>query len=185
MSKQIFYVWRTMHNRCYNQSVKSYPDYGGRGIVVDKTWHGIAGFNKFLNDMGPRPDGGMIERIDNDGPYSPDNCKWATREEQVRNKRNNHWITANGETMIIGDWARRLGCNPCAITYRLKSGMAPEEAVTKPIPERPNAKLNMEQARYIRNQYPMRSMQKIADELNVSKKTVLNILHGKIFKEEP
>ena len=185
MSKQLLYVWRTMHNRCYRTSVKSYPDYGGRGIYVDEAWHGSEGFKRFLSDIGPRADGGMIERIDNDGPYSASNCKWVSRSDQNRNKRNNHFITANGETMIIGDWARRLGCNPSAINYRIKNGMSPEEAVTKPIPERPNSKLTMEQAQYARSQYPMRTMANIAEELGVSKKTVLNIIHGKIFKDSP
>ena len=185
MTKQLLYVWRTMHNRCYRTSVKSYPDYGGRGIYVDDAWHGSVGFKQFLADMGARPEGGMIERIDNDGPYSAQNCKWALRSEQVKNKRNNRWITANGETMIIGDWAKRLGCRSAAINHRIKTGMSPEEAVTKPIPERPNSKLTMEQAQYARSQHPVKTMAAIAEELGVSKKTVLNIIHNKIFKESP
>ena len=178
-------VWRAMHNRCYREQTNCYKHYGGRGIYVHEAWHGKSGFERFLSDMGI-PDVGMtLERIDNDGPYSAENCKWVSRAEQARNKRNNHWITANGETMIIGDWARRLGCNTAAINYRLKKGMSPEEAVTKPIPERPNSKLTMEQARYIRDEYPMRSSVDLAKELGVSKKTVLNIIHNKIFKEVP
>jgi len=176
-------VWRTMHNRCYNSNVKAYPSYGGRGIFVDQRWHGSAGYKQFLQDMGPRPEGGMVERIDNDGPYSPENCRWATRDEQANNKRNNRWITANGKTQTMAQWAKELGCNPSNIIYRLKSGMTPEQAVTTPIAERPNAKLTADDARYVKENYPMLTMSQLAAKLGVSKKTVSNILHGRTFRD--
>ena len=181
--KRLLGVWRTMHNRCYSESQKCFKDYGARGIVVDQRWHGAQGFKQFLADMGDPPEGGTIERINNDGPYGPDNCRWATRSEQARNKRNNHWLTANGETKTLKDWAAQLGCNPGAILYRLKNGMSEQEAVTKPVPERPNSKLTVEQVKYVRNTYPALTLQALADELNVSKKTVMNIVHGKIFRD--
>ena len=183
-NKELLSTWRSMHNRCYNQNQASYVNYGGRGIVVDLRWHGKDGFDAFVRDMGERPIGASIERINNNGPYSPENCHWATRNDQAKNKRNNRWITANGETKHLADWARVLGCNPAAILARIQSGMPEEEAVTKPIPERPNAKLTMKDAEYVRSTYPMKTAQAIAKELNVSKKTVLNILHNKTFKQE-
>ena len=176
-------IWRAMHNRCYNANHKSYVNYGGRGIAVDAAWHGKAGYEAFLRDMGPCPEGGMIERVDNDGNYGPANCRWASRIEQSNNKRNNKFYTAHGKTQTLAMWAKELGCTSHAIRLRIKNGMSLEEAVTKPVPERPNSKLTMEQAQEIRAGYPMLSAQKLATQFGVCKKSVLNILHNKTFAE--
>lgn len=176
-------VWRSMHNRCSNANQKCYPNYGGRGIAVDPRWHGPEGYKQFVLDMGHPAEGQSLERINNDGPYSSENCKWASMLEQANNKRNNRWLTANGETKTLAQWSQVLGCKPSAILYRLNSGMSEEAAVTTPIPERPNSKLTIEQVRFIRDNYPTRTLQSLADELKVSKKTVMNVVHGKIFKD--
>jgi DNA-binding transcriptional regulator YiaG len=81
----------------------------------------------------------------------------------------------------LAEWARRLGCNPAAILARLASGMSEAEAVTKPIPERPNSRLTPDEALSIRAAYPNLSAQKLADLYGVSKKTILNVIHGKTF----
>jgi DNA-binding Xre family transcriptional regulator len=133
--------------------------------------------------MGPRPEGGTLERINNDGPYSPENCKWATRSEQAGNKRNNRWIAANARTQTLAQWAKELGCNPSNILYRIKSGMTEEQAVTTPIAERPNSKLTAEDAAYVKENYPMLTSTVLAAKLGVSKKTVLNIIHGRTFRD--
>lgn len=181
--KKLLGVWRSMHNRCYNRSQASYKNYGGRGIAVDACWHGADGYKQFLADMGPCPEGGTLERIDNDANYGPANCRWATRAEQAKNKRNNRFITANGTTRTLSEWARELGCKHAAILYRIRRGMSEQDAVLTPIPQRPNSKLGAEDALFVRANYPTMTAQALATHLGVSKKTVLNIIHGKTFKD--
>ena len=179
--KLIYGVWNSMKNRCSNPKVKSYPSYGGRGIKVCERWQK---FSNFYADMGDRASPShSLERRDNDGDYSPENCYWATQDVQAKNKRSTRILTANGERLHLSEWARRLGCNPAAILARLATGMSEVEAVTKPIPARPNSRLTDIQAAEIRSKYPSMSMQKIADLFGVSKKTVLNVIHGKTFAD--
>lgn len=121
-----------MITRCTNPNSKSYHNYGGRGIIVCDRWrHSLA---NFIADMGDRPEGATLDRIDNDGPYSPENCRWATIDEQARNKRCNHLITYNGETLIIRDWELRIGLPPGTLRRRIdESGWSIDRAMTIPI----------------------------------------------------
>jgi hypothetical protein len=116
-----------MINRCKNTSQKAFPRYGGRGIVVCDRW---TKFENFYADMGERPIGHTLDRIDNDLGYEPGNCRWATVSEQNRNKRSNHVIEYNGEKLCISEWARRVGIDGKTIRRRLDVGWSVEKALT-------------------------------------------------------
>lgn len=124
-------TWLHIHSRCYKTSNHAYPNYGGRGIGVCEQWHR---FENFVADMGLRPsDQHSIDRIDNAGNYSPDNCRLATSKEQNNNKRSNVFYTHNGFTLSAAKWAEQIGCNPSTIRRRLYLGWSLERAITTPI----------------------------------------------------
>lgn len=95
-----------MRERCNNPNHPDAHSYSGRGIRVCSRWDS---FENFLADMGERPAGMTLERVDGAKNYEPSNCRWATRREQARNTRRNRYITHEGETLILADWSRRLG----------------------------------------------------------------------------
>jgi len=131
-------VWLTMTQRCYNKNNPSYPDYGGRGIVMCDRWLGDKGFSNFLIDMGSRPSKNhTIERMDNNKIYSPDNCFWDTRYNQNRNKRSNHWLTVNGRKRLLVDWGNDIGVKGYTIYRRIKRGWPLELAVSLPSENKP------------------------------------------------
>lgn len=123
--------WAHMLNRCRNPRDPQFSDYGGRGIVVCERW---LQFENFLADMGLRPEGGSIERVNNEGDYCPANCKWATQKEQQANKRSSRPITFRGVTQSIESWAAELGLSYEGMVYRLNT-MPLEQALTMPIVE--------------------------------------------------
>jgi hypothetical protein len=99
-------VWQSMKSRCENPKNKSYNDYGGRGIGVCEQW---SSFAAFVRDMGLPPNGLSIERVDNERGYSKDNCIWATRRRQSRNKRNTAYVDIAGETLCFSDACAKIG----------------------------------------------------------------------------
>jgi hypothetical protein len=115
-----YQAWFGMINRCSNPDCAAYPRYGGRGIVVCDRW---LKYENFFFDMGPRPEGKSLERKNNDGNYEPDNCKWATAQEQSENKRNNIKLSFHGRIATVAEWARIIGCSKMRIHRRLKSGL--------------------------------------------------------------
>lgn len=124
-----YHSWASMLKRCHNPKSADYRNYGERGITVCPRWRDS--FSGFLEDMGNPPDGCSIDRIDNDGPYSRENCRWATRADQNRNTRRNHRITSNGRTQTLAEWARELGVHHTTILRRLRQGQTPEQAVSR------------------------------------------------------
>jgi len=98
---KVYQVWSGIIQRCNNPNNKRYKDYGGRGIRVCEAW---LKFENFIKDMGEKPEGLTLDRIDNNDDYCPENCRWATRKEQQRNTRINRLITINGITKCIAEW---------------------------------------------------------------------------------
>lgn len=131
-------IWTNMRTRCGNPKNKAWADYGGRGIKICDRW--LNSFENFLADMGPRPDGMTLERKDNNGDYSPDNCVWATPLEQAGNKRNNLRLTLGNETHHVREWERRLGVNYGTLQARVYAGWSDERVLTTPVIAKPQRK---------------------------------------------
>lgn len=123
-------TWVNMISRCKYENLPAYKDYGGRGITVCERW---MDFQNFLDDMGTRPAGTSIDRINNDGNYEPGNCRWATGVEQCKNRRSNRMLTLNGKTMCLTDWCSEFGITRAAVTFRLKRGWTLEKSLSAPI----------------------------------------------------
>ena len=121
-----YQIWEGVKKRCLNPTNAAYKDYGERGITICERWKR---FLNFLEDMGERPEGMTLERIDNNKGYYPENCKWATRKEQGNNKRNNILITARGKTQTISQWSDETGLSYYTIYFRLRKGKTDEEAI--------------------------------------------------------
>lgn len=125
-----YYSWASMHQRCGNPAATSFDRYGGRGIKVCERW---STFSKFYADMGERPEGTTLDRIDQNGHYSPDNCRWATASRQAINRRTTHLIAAFGRTRSLSEWASASGIKPQTIRARLNAGYPAEVALTRTV----------------------------------------------------
>ncbi len=124
--------WRSMIRRCEAPGDISYPRYGGRGISVCDRWR--ASFQAFLDDMGERPSKAyQLDRIDNNGSYENENCRWATRKEQARNRRSQTILTFNGESLCVSEWAERMGVERGRLQNRINLGWAVERILTEPV----------------------------------------------------
>lgn len=123
-----YHSWQAMKDRCFNPALKQAKDYSVRGITVCAAW--VDSFEAFHDDMGDKPAGLTLDRINNDLGYSKENCRWATRKEQVDNRRNTRNVTIHGETMCLKDWCRKLGVSYDTARYRVtKRNMTPEQAL--------------------------------------------------------
>jgi hypothetical protein len=124
-------IWVSMKQRCENPNNKNYASYGGRGITVCDRWNS---FENFASDMGSRPSTKhSVDRIDNDGPYSPWNCRWATSKTQGANMRNNLIVTLDGETMCLAEAVNKRGQNYYVVYSRMRRcGWTLERALNTP-----------------------------------------------------
>lgn len=125
-------VWRQMLDRCRNPKNPSYSDYGGRGITVSESWQE---FENFFADMGDRPKGYTIERIDNNAGYSKENCRWATYSEQLNNRRTSRMIEFNGKSQTIAEWSEETGINWHTLRQRIDRLGWPIERALMTLPQ--------------------------------------------------
>jgi hypothetical protein len=122
-------AWESMLGRCQRPTAGGYEFYGGRGITVCERWQS---FDAFLSDMGERPDGMTLDRIDPNGHYEHGNCRWASRATQDVNKRSTRRITRQGRTQSLMEWSVELGLRYATVLDRLNSGWPVEMAFAEP-----------------------------------------------------
>lgn len=124
----LYTIWDGIRRRCNDPGDRAYKNYGARGIQMCERWRDI---QNFIDDMGERPSlKHTVERVDNEGHYSPDNCIWATRKEQNRNKRDTILVTYDGRTQCLTDWAAEIRSNTPTLRYRLRVGWSIKQALT-------------------------------------------------------
>lgn len=124
-----YQAWRHAKERCTNPKCRDWRNYGGRGITVCERW---MSFDLFLADMGERPDGMSLGRIDNDGPYAPWNCRWETLAQQSNNRRTNHVLEWRGQRHTLTEWAKIIGVTRHTLAYRIKSGWKADDVFRGP-----------------------------------------------------
>jgi hypothetical protein len=134
-----FRIWTCIKNRVFNRNDPKFTRYGGRGISMCDRW--ASSFEAFYADMGPCPSSShSVDRIDNNGHYSPENCRWATPSEQARNRGNNRMISAFGQERCVTEWAEIMGIDRLLVFVRLSKGWTPERALTAPVRRWPSQK---------------------------------------------
>ena len=136
-ASKLYSVWLNMRSRCYNPKNKKYKDYGGRGISICSDWDDFLQFKKWSLENGFE-ESLTIDRIDNNGNYSPENCRWINQKEQMRNTRVNHLLTYNGETKTMSEWSEITGIKYHTLKQRInKYGYSVDRALTTPVLKHP------------------------------------------------
>jgi len=129
-SSRIYSIWVNMINRCYRPNTVNYDNYGGRGITVCDAWNT---FDGFYADMGDPPSAHSLDRIDSNGNYTKENCRWATNLQQANNARTNRVLTFNGMSKTMSEWERYLGFSTGLVRHRLNRGWNVEKSLTTPL----------------------------------------------------
>lgn len=124
-----YIVWLAMRQRCADRNSRNYQKYGAKGVTVCERWQN---FENFLADMGERPSGATLDRIDNRRGYEPGNCRWATQRMQQRNRTNNRWLTHCGQRRLLVEWAERTGVPASTIRTRLACGWSVDRTLSTP-----------------------------------------------------
>ena len=127
-------TWRGMKLRCNNLKNASYVNYGGKGIGYCPEWES---FETFLADMGERPEGLTLDRIDRTKDYDPTNCKWSTKREQTLDRGCTVWIEHEGQTLCLSDWAKEKGLKLTTLRERIGNGWSIEDALNRPVRHHP------------------------------------------------
>jgi len=129
---RLYGVWRSMKERCYNPNHDAYARYGGRGIVVCRRW--ISDPERFIRDNEARAKPGLtLDRINNDGPYSPENCRWVDRRTQTLNRHNNRILEFRGKRQTLAEWSAHIGIAYRTLHQRLAIGWTIPRALTEPV----------------------------------------------------
>jgi hypothetical protein len=126
-----YFIWRSIIERCTNPNNKDYKYYGGRGINICPEWR--YDFKRFILEMGRRPSGLTIDRIDNNKWYSKENCRWVSQKTQNNNSRNNTILTFNNKSHTISEWGGILNINPGTISMRLFRKWSVMDSLTKSV----------------------------------------------------
>ena len=116
---KLYSVWTTMMHRCYDEKRTKYKDYGGRGIKVCEEWHNPNCFITWAETHG-WAEGLQLDRINNDGNYSPENCRFTTPKNNCRNRRNTKFLTINGETKSVAEWCETISISPYTVYWWIK-----------------------------------------------------------------
>ncbi len=124
-------AWVAIKGRCYNSNHQDFPNYGGRGIEVSNAWQ--KSYEQFHRDMGPRPRGMSIDRINVNGNYEYGNCRWATSETQANNKRASRYVEYMGLTLTVAQWAKKQGMSKQCLLERLDAGWSVDDALHTPV----------------------------------------------------
>ena len=173
-----YYSWVAMKDRCLRPANPAYRHYGGRGIAVCERW---LQFEGFFADMGARPAGTTLDRINNNGNYEPGNCRWATDLEQARNTRVNRLVEFHGRATPVSVVAEAVGMGVSTLRERLRRGWSVEDAIAKPVA--PPFKLDPVSVECMRIVYSLRvfTSRQIARWWGVSRDSVFLAVSGEYW----
>lgn len=132
-NSKLYGVWTNVKTRCSNPKNRAYPHYGGRGITLCQEWQDFSAFSRWALENG-YAEGLTLDRVDVDGPYSPENCRWVNMKTQQNNRRNNHYIEFAGQKKTLSEWAEQTGIGSATLRTRLVVlGWSVERALTEPV----------------------------------------------------